>query len=643
MKLGNCTATVIVRSKAFECVATPSSERRCKIIYNFSLEKFFYWRNSMPGCESKNENFWIAMDDQTNVVQALHPDWSSHDVKVEVASFLRPKFKLDILAKKAEENATQGCDLEIELTPDGDIRYVKYGRTLSELNERTRTLTPEQYHPEDAITNAAIREAFAQGATRVVTSYWRPGEDHRDFVVMELDRKTGKGKSKTVNVEAVIGKTFGFRDMSKQAEKLFSGLEINFPDEKVFVATDISLVRHRINTKVQSEKVQEKVEYQEINISAETLIDVISYMKELSTEIEAEFSAEMILQSIFFKKKNERILLALNTEPADADMPAESSKDLNIVWKKQAEELLHITSEQSEKLLVEVQETWTMMTDAREVVAFVNDTGVGIAAAFYAIDMMTLPDVNPDQSTDETFEVWQTMQEEKNIVSFIVDTDVGISGGVFVINKWAMVPMPEDVTEIIFLTEKESDEIFVFFSVEERPEVILESVDVVVLNDTTKFVRVIDVLPIEEQKKAIEQEKEKVEEKIVLIWEAVAAIKPDATIHAPSELVDLEPKEKKVEHFSFAFAMWIVLKLIRYHSVLETLEEFVKIDTKTPLLERIQKDKPQGLIRKETGQWILLAIIWYLAMIREQGMYSNQTPPAQKKKQKEVVIYAYAS
>lgn len=40
MKLGNCIATVIVRSQAFDVIAYPSSERKGDV-YNFSLEKFF--------------------------------------------------------------------------------------------------------------------------------------------------------------------------------------------------------------------------------------------------------------------------------------------------------------------------------------------------------------------------------------------------------------------------------------------------------------------------------------------------------------------------------------------------------------------------------------------------------------------------
>src|SRR5260221_8358529 len=102
----------------------------------------------MPGCDCDNKNFRIAYEDQVSAVQALHQDWSPRDVKIEVANFLRPKFKLDIASIKDERNGVSQTDgLVIELTVTGDIFYPQYGRTLSELDQRTKTLTPDQYHP----------------------------------------------------------------------------------------------------------------------------------------------------------------------------------------------------------------------------------------------------------------------------------------------------------------------------------------------------------------------------------------------------------------------------------------------------------------------------------------------------------------
>lgn len=58
-------------------------------------------------------------------------------------------------------------------------------------------------------------------------------------------------------------------------------------------------------------------------------------------------------------------------------------------------------------------------------------------------------------------------------------------------------------------------------------------------------------------------------------------------------------------------------------------------------IDRSVKKKIERLVKKEPTQWVLLAIIWYLAMIREQGR--PLTYKKQKKIPKHAVIFAFAS
>lgn len=102
----------------------------------------------------------------------------------------------------------------------------------------------------------------------------------------------------------------------------------------------------------------------------------------------------------------------------------------------------------------------------------------------------------------------------------------------------------------------------------------------------------------------------------------------------------LEKKFKAKEHvlnFSVAFFCWILL-----------------INHKNVLTNEYKNSKKENkeLMKQEPTPWVLLAIIWYLTMIRESGMQGVNVQPKQKKTKKHTyypffepqgVIFAYAS
>lgn len=562
---------------------------------------------------------------------------------------------------------------------DGRIYYLAFQKSLQQMYEDQKRLRPWQYDPKEHATMTLMEQAFVHGATRVSHISHNKNDQGvdsiRDEITMVFDAETGKGKMEIKNL-ATDGY---FLDTKEAYDKMKRSHPDRFieghPTDGVFILSDIPmeskevhevLSRHgatNISDSIMlSEQTWDVNDNENITIKPDYISTIqspvveyvedhltrgidrfITYVHDIYEETVVPAFMRKLLDLPIQEDEN-KILVSIGdaltvtqlTIAPFVNEQNESSDTLVSIWRERAEKVLDISPEKSEELLLVVQETWTMMTDAKEVISFVNDTGVGIAAAFYAIEMMTIAGV--EKHEEEELEVWGNIEQEKDIISFVVDTDVGIAAGLFVLNEWAMRPDTEEIVSPLVLNEEESDEAF---SLEKIPD----SVDAVVLKETIEFVRVIDALPAEEQKKAIVEEKEKVEKTIIQIWEAIIVDKPAvALIHTLTELVDLEPKDEHEKQFSFAFVVWIMLKLMNYHSALETLEAFVKPDQDSPLETRIQKQKPEGLIQKETGQWLLFAIIWYLAMIREQGMHTQQAPLAQKKKKaKEVIIFAYTS
>jgi hypothetical protein len=561
----------------------------------------------LKGCDCSKENFLIAYNEEINEVKLQNPFLSDHDIRLKTTFNLRPRFRSD---KASIHNETSGVDTyegaDVELTSKNELYYPIYGRTDTQLDERTKRFTPDQHLPSDTLTNEAIHEAFAQGASRVVATFWRPGQDHRDFVEIVIDRETRRGKIRIVNAEALTGETQDYNNMSKLAQKTFNDLHVYNPADKVFIATDkqidgVKLVRtlDRIERFTLQEarplSISDKVAHDTF-VTTQTLIDYLRTKKERFDESQMP---PMSVSTLLTAKKYREAAAVLETPTKNHkhEYPEQT-------WKEKAQEILHISSEASEKLLHEVVEIHRDITNATEIIAFAADTQVAVAAGLYALNFMTLRE--KPQADD---------------------------GPILLIEEAAVLSEPQkEVAYSLFVSEdKVAHEI-----VQKFEEVASEMrIDKEATLQVTDLARILDAQPFEEQIEKIEEEKQKTVKKIEFVWGKA------------TELVRRERKQEKLQperQLSVAIAVWTILKLSNYLRALDSLEQFVKKVQDPSLLVAIRKEKPEGLVQREPAPWILLSIIWYLAQIREQGLVQTKMPIQKNpKKPAPVVIFAYGS
>jgi len=86
-------------------------------------------------------------------------------------------------------------------------------------------------------------------------------------------------------------------------------------------------------------------------------------------------------------------------------------------------------------------------------------------------------------------------------------------------------------------------------------------------------------------------------------------------------------KKEAIFRVSFAWTLWLLLKLSASREQPKLTGQMKHVD-----ISNTKEVKQKGLIQKESAQWVLLAIIWYLAMIRESG--GRNAPKAKVKKKK---------
>jgi hypothetical protein len=331
--------------------------------------------------------------------------------------------------------------------------------------------------------------------------------------------------------------------------------------------------------------------------------------------------APVALREIVTEKANDSALRVLTEIPVDTKADGDG-EDVSIVWLTMAQKALGISRRESERLFTEVVETTQTMHDAQEVVAFVVDTDVAIGAGLFALNTLTL-----SEDHDETAVL---------VPELITSSEQHMETG--------------SLEFITHLPQKERDLIFSFFSQTPLENhsidirgLVPEGVDMDVLTATIDFIRTIDALPSGEKEKAIMQEKKKTLGEIIYLWDFLTTMSghmnseeihrgESATIHSPRELIsitDLQEsnivqEKESVDNFSFAITVWMLLKMTGYYANLEFVHSIVAKRESDPLMQVIQKEKPAGLIQKEPAPWLLFSIIWYLAMIREQGAAQSQ-------------------
>lgn len=565
---------------------------------------------AVVGCDCKKETFHTSYDETYKETQMAYPRLSDHELRVLTANIFRPRYRADIVSVRNEESG-QSTEVEFEVLARGDFFYPVYGKTDTELDENAKRLNPQEHHISDTLTNQAVHEAVAQGATRVVTSYYRPGQDHRDFVEFTVDPETRKGKMRVINVGVLTGKVHFHKDMSGLTTKLFTGLRVYTPAENVFIATNKQIDHQksehpfRRNDPVLPEKAPLEGEVlgevqkitRDVVVTAKNAID---YMKEKTqSSKEHPVSPTTGLRMLVTDKRYEKKFHLLKTTPDKKE-----NDTLEQVWKEKAQEVLQISEKKAEGLLEEVFETHEAMTDAKEMIAFTADTKVAIGAALFALDFLTLT------QEPQTHEAEVPFDEEALVLS---EPQKKIVYSLFSSDKQFINEVPHEFEEVVNEARIDRETTF----------------------QIVNFAHMLDAIPSGEQAKKIVEEKQEIINKIELVWQKA------------TELVRQEEKREEPQpekQLPVAIAVWTILKLSNYLVALDHLEQFVIKRADPLLLSAIRKEKPEGLVQKEPTPWILLSIIWYLAQIREQGLtQQNVVPKKKQKKQTPIIIYAYSS
>lgn len=268
------------------------------------------------------------------------------------------------------------------------------------------------------------------------------------------------------------------------------------------------------------------------------------------------------------------------------------------IWRETAQKILHITAEEAEKLEHAVYTTWKKMTNVREQIALSVDTGIGIGGAVFALESIATMGFENESDVFED-------RLEKAAMTIVTEKNTG-----------AIVHV-EPIEHLIDIVTKQSEE-----------ETSLYTDEAIVLAWLKDFIPTLDHQTPEQAVAKIDNEQERIAENVQLICDVIKE----------NVLKETTNKEHAIRDFSIAVTLWMILKYVSYHQRLESVKKAI-IAASANGVAASKSHLSEALVPQEsTSSWLLFAIIWYLAMIREQGAINASGAKYQAKRSKKQVF-----
>lgn len=616
-------------------------------------------KQQQPPCPTDTklprDTYWYAMAKESLESKL---DWRDpaqrKQAHMNILSLFRRRFRQD---KESEETDRVGPALsngpEIEIR-NGRIYFPEYEKFLDDMYEDQRKLRPKKYNPKEHAVVKLLEVAIGNGAQRVShLSYDDRGI--RDLITIEKG-ETEKWHMIIRNIALAEGHLLTTDEAFLIAEKSENGFIEGRSQDGLFIISDVPIPQeeaHKIISVAENEKsvlLEQRFEKLQDSIKFFTedqhtfeiptfLQRLLGLQEDRKIDDAQSFLSEGALRDLLTKKENQEVLTALTTE---SKVKNGKKEDLVTTWRKIAEKVLHITPEQSQKLLETVQETWEAIQNVREVFAFVQKTGVGTGAAIGLIESLI------------TF-------NNKILSQFFAEKSAIEASDIIVEKEGKLIMQGAALTKIIdhVVIENTEIETMPWRRVEKNMVDQTEKLKVneVIVGWVKGFVKELDTKTPQEAIVIVEKEEEYVVKKIIFFREVIEEIVKNHD--------SAKEEEKPIREVALAVMLWMILQFAAYHQTLRSIKEALMEIHSLKTLSDIGKKEIahifkehilEGLIDHEGTSWLLSAIIWYLAMIREQGIVQTQTtkkPGTKKKKtlfpvsvvstQMNGVIFTYAS
>jgi len=648
----------------------------------------------MAGCIQEKSYLDSYKAETAAVIKQLPSYYSPHDVHAETTRRFKIRYAMDHASEAKDINPTDEVSESAPFTlKDGHIFYPTYGEHgtyLDTLHQNQKNYS-DSYSLSDHQTSRLAEEAFRNGATTAVLSYAREGENNRDLLVMTYDHETKEGKTFVVNT-AMDGKQHSYNEIITIGQKQFDKLFLIQPTDTSAILTDTSLSPNQANeavTRVTLESEYFTTQTPQVPYVSENRTDLVNTFQYLAVKVVGDIRETWVDIHDFFNQKWSEEKKKPEQDEALAEVEQNNKQSLSQEkklppTKKDVETAIVIFSEPAlftleepfatmgilfaidtlarmpEKLIPKLEAKKQLPPTKKDVetaiVIFSEPTlftlkepFLTIGAIFAVNTLARIPEESISESRfentvkliDKSTNVFNThtrsVESQKNISQIEIFYQIGKKLMECVVSQKPLeetLNVPDSEIMGVF-------DLYRFFN-GEKQKLSAKERKIKKEEGQKSRKRFLALTTSEEQKKY------QTLERFALLYIAITMryIKPNELISSnnsdslPRTFLE-KNKQKKLEldmPIARLSQVLILLLLFSYTSIFERLfqnnkyGDFVRKHSK--------KQNLRNLIIRQLKQtpWILLAIIWYLAIIWEQGMEINNVFKNNNQKKKNATL-----
>ena len=593
----------------------------------------------MAGCIQEKSYLDSYKAETAAVIKQLPSYYSPHDVHAETTRRFKIRYAMDHASEAKDINPTDEVSESAPFTlKDGHIFYPTYGEHgtyLDTLHQNQKNYS-DSYSLSDHQTSRLAEEAFRNGATTAVLSYAREGENNRDLLVMTYDHETKEGKTFVVNT-AMDGKQHSYNEIITIGQKQFDKLFLIQPTDTSAILTDTSLSPNQANeavTRVTLESEYFTTQTPQVPYVSENRTDLVNTFQYLAVKVVGDIRETWVDIHDFFNQKWSEEKKKPEQDEALAEVEQNNKQSLS------QEKKLPPTKKDVETAIVIFSEP-TLFT--------LKEPFLTIGAIFAVNTLARIPEESISESRfentvkliDKSTNVFNThtrsVESQKNISQIEIFYQIGKKLMECVVSQKPLeetLNVPDSEIMGVF-------DLYRFFN-GEKQKLSAKERKIKKEEGQKSRKRFLALTTSEEQKKY------QTLERFALLYIAITMryIKPNELISSnnsdslPRTFLE-KNKQKKLEldmPIARLSQVLILLLLFSYTSIFERLfqnnkyGDFVRKHSK--------KQNLRNLIIRQLKQtpWILLAIIWYLAIIWEQGMEINNVFKNNNQKKKNATL-----
>jgi hypothetical protein len=564
----------------------------------------------MAGCVCEEEDSLYQAIEGFETKKIIATSQMKADLARDVAhKIVDTRRGIDENYKEADQLGIEGEGPMFKFTTDGDVYFPEFDDRLGEMYERQKVVRPEKYRKEEHDTVLSAYQALRNGANQaahVVHQYNERGElDIRDIVILTYDHQTNTGRMHVLNISQE-GKNHTTLESARDAmQKRLGGFEEKVKTDSVFLfireqtpVDPVSLFREQSDkNSIRERKIIRLTPVQPAKEAVPQLRTVLNVDK----DSHIPFRIPLFLQRLMGRDEKGELI---------QQKKQKEKKNKNVEKQKGT------PSKETSSVVSRIEKQKQKVEKERRAIVVAEKTGVGIGGALFLL-----------KKEAEQPPLRLTKKEKRFALrvahKHLGKPDSSLSPKLSFVDK-------AKLFHTLGLQDSIDNAKLVKYKDLKRPK------DKEIKRLRHKEIVHI-IFPRKEKKRSVGSKEKRKKENSVLRAKELRLLVVLKTIRrkirkegiyakGKQERKIIRPKES-VQRLILEFTRaWILFMLFR-HSYIDKQQH----EKKENVIFIGKTNKEEKTIH-ESSPWILLSIIWYLTMIREQG--KAVIIPKKKKKNK---------